>query len=202
MATRGSSLAVQEHKGRLRKSYVQRLTVHGKRVDIGLGSVKWTTPSEARAAAQANRKIARTGGDPRTKRRTVVPTFEEAADIVIRLHAETWRDNGKSEKQWRSSLATYAFPRIGRRSVATITTADVLTVLSPIWNAKRVTASRVRQRIGAVMKWAIAQGHCSDNSAGEAIGAALPKGGANKAPSGIALRPHERRAGACSRVRM
>ena len=197
----GLFLAVQEHKSRIRKSYVQRLTIHGQRVDIGLGSVRWTTPSEARAKAQANRKVAREGGDPRTKRRAVVPTFEEAADIVIRLHAETWRDSGKSEAQWRSSLAAYAFPRLGRRSVATITAADVLAVLTPIWNTKRTTASRVRQRIGAVMKWAVANGHRPDNPAGEAIGAALPKGGASKAHH-QAL-PYQRmaeRAETCSRV--
>ena len=195
----GLFLAVQEHKGRIRKSYVQRLTVLGKRVDIGLGSVKWTTPSEARAAAQAHRKVARQGGDPRAKRRAVVPTFEAAADIVIRLHAETWRDGGKSEKQWRSSLATYAFPRIGQRSVATIATSDVLGVLMPIWNAKRTTASRVCQRIGAVMKWAIAEGHRADNPAGEAIGAALPKSGPSKAHH-KAL-PYDRMSDALRRVR-
>ena len=33
----------------------------------------------------------------------------------------------------------------------------------------------MRQRIGVVMKWAIAQGHRVDNPAGDAIGAVLPK---------------------------
>ena len=44
----GLYLYVQERRGRLRKSYVQRLTVNGRRVEIGLGSTRWTTPSEAR----------------------------------------------------------------------------------------------------------------------------------------------------------
>ena len=56
-----------------------------------------------------------------------------------------------------------------------MTTADVMAVLSPIWSTKRITAKRVRQRIGAVMKWAIAQGLRIDNPAGDAISAALPK---------------------------
>ena len=38
-----------------------------------------------------------------------------------------------------------------------------------------MTASRVRQRIGAVMKWAVAQGLRADNPAGDAISAALPR---------------------------
>ena len=40
------------------------------------------------------------------------------------------------------------------------------------WNRKRVTARVVRQRIGAVMKWAVAQGYREDNPAGDAISAA------------------------------
>jgi hypothetical protein len=40
--------------------------------------------------------------------------------------------------------------------VSDVTTADVLAVLSPIWTEKPETAARVRQRIGTVMKWAMA----------------------------------------------
>ena len=182
-----------------RKSYIQRLTIHGRRRDIGLGSVRWTTLTEARAAAQANRKIARTGGDPMAGRHATVPTFAEAADVVIRLHAETWKDSGKSAAQWRASLAAYALPKLGRKSVAAITTADVLAVLTPIWNSKRETARRVRQRIGAVCKWAVAEGHREDNPAGDALGAALPKNGAHKGHH-RAL-PYDRVADALARVR-
>lgn len=54
--------------------------------------------------------------------------------------------------------------------------ADVLAVLSPIWTEKAETARRVRQRIGTVMKWAVAQGWRKDNPA-ENIAQALPKVG-------------------------
>ena len=40
-------------------------------------------------------------------------------------------------------------------------------VLLPIWATKRETARRVRQRIGAVMKWAVAQGYREDKDAAE-----------------------------------
>ena len=50
----------------------------------------------------------------------------------------------------------------------------------PIWNTKRETARRVRQRIGAIMKWAVAQGYREDNPAGDAIGAALPRTGGQR----------------------
>ena len=55
-----------------------------------------------------------------------------------------------------------------------VTTADVLAVLQPIWLEKQETARRVRQRIGTIMKWAVANGWRQDNPA-EAIAQALPK---------------------------
>ena len=61
-----------------------------------------------------------------------------------------------------------------------MTTADVMEVLLPIWSTKLETARRVRQRIGAVMKWAVAQGYREDNPAGDAISAALPRNGVRR----------------------
>ena len=106
-----------------------------------------------------------------------IPTFAEAADKVIAIHRESWRPGGKSEAQWRASLRTYAFPHLGTKRVDRITTSDVLAVLVPIWSSKRETARRVRQRVGSIMKWAVAEGYREDNPAGDAIGAALPRHG-------------------------
>ena len=100
--------------------------------------------------------------------------------MVIAIQKEAWRGD-KSEAQWRASLREYAFPKLGARNVDRITTADVMGVLLPIWNTKQVTAKRVRQRIGAVMKWSVAAGYRSDNPAGEVLGSALPKQTALKA---------------------
>ena len=68
-----------------------------------------------------------------------------------------WR-NAKHALDWPRSLRAYAFPRIGAVPVSEVTTADVLAILTPIWHTKPATARRVRQRIGAVMKWAVAMG--------------------------------------------
>ena len=150
--------------------------MHGRRRDLGLGGFPYVSLAEARQQAFDYRKLARAGGDPMAlKGRPDVPTFAEAAETVIGIHAAGWRDGGKSEGQWRASLRDYATPRLGRQRVDEITTADVMAVLVPIWHEKRVTAQRVRQRIGAIMRWAVAQGYRGDNPAGEAIGAALPR---------------------------
>ena len=100
--------------------------------------------------------------------------------MVVRIHEPGWKDGGKNASQWRASLPDYVMLRLGNLRVCDICTADVMAVLLPIWNEKPETARRVRQRIGSVMKWAVAQGHRQDNPAGDALGAALPKNGVGK----------------------
>ena len=68
-------------------------------------------------------------------------------------------------------------PRLGDRRVDAVTTGDVMAVLLPIWSSKRETARRLRHRIGAIMKWSVAQGYRTDNRGGDALSAALPKNG-------------------------
>ncbi len=46
------------------KQWVWRDTTHGRRRDLGLGAVAYTTLAEAREIAFEYRKLARAGGDP------------------------------------------------------------------------------------------------------------------------------------------
>ena len=159
-------------KGRS-KSFVQRVVVDGRRRDIGLGSVRWLSLTEARATALENWRVARRGGNPIASRQSI-PTFAEAAEAVIVSQRAGWRDN-RSEAQWRASLRDYVFPRLGARRVDLITTGDVLAVLEPAWHSKAETMRRVHQRVGAVLKWAVAMGHRADNPAGPELTAVLPR---------------------------
>ena len=51
------------------KSWVQRLTINGRRRDIGLGGCSLVSLADARDKAIDNRRIARSGGDPLAARR-------------------------------------------------------------------------------------------------------------------------------------
>ena len=168
----GLYLRVQPNGAR---QWVQRIVIRGKRCELGLGNPSLVSLAEAREQALANRKLAREGGNPLQAKREAeaVLTFEEAARKVHALHLPTWR-NVKHGAQFISTLETYAFPVMGKLRVSDVTTADVLAVLSPIWTEKPETAARVRQRIGTVMKWAVAQRWRQDNPA-EYIAQALPK---------------------------
>ena len=183
------------------RQWMWRGTVRGKRVDLGLGGYPYTSLAEARQKAFRYRKLSRDGEDPRLSEGRAIPTFAELAERVIAVHAKNWKGN-TSEKQWRSSLVRYAYPRIGALPVNKITTRDVMDVLEAdgFWHRKPETARRVRQRIGAVMKYAAAKGYRKgDNPAGDAIGAALPRNGNRK--KHFRSLPHAEVAGALARVR-
>lgn len=172
--------------------------MQGRRVDLGLGGYPYTSLAEARQTAFEHRKLARAGGDPRALTRRV-PTFADAAERVISVHRASWRPGSKSEAQWRASLRDYAMPSLRSKRVDQISTADVMAVLLPIWSTKAETARRLRQRVSAIMKWAIAQGYRPDNPAGEALGAALPKNTGQRAH--FRALPHAEVAAALDKVR-
>ena len=171
----GLSLMVKPRaNGGLSKTWAQRQRIDGRLVSLGLGSYPVVTLAKARSKALENARTVADGSDPRTKPSTV-PTFDEAVKFVIDIHRVSWKDAGRSAKIWQSSLDTYAAPVIGTKRVSEVTSADVLDVLMQIWNEKPETARRVKHRISAVMRWAVAQGFRDDNPAGETINEALPR---------------------------
>ena len=161
------------------KSWVQRLTIGGRRADLGLGGYPAMSLAQARRRAQDNRSLAKSGGDPLAERRgeamvAAMPTFETLARQHIAEHRHAWR-NAKHAAQWLSTLETYAFPSIGAVKVNEVSRKQVVDALSPIWHTKAETARRVRQRIRAVMDRAVALGYIDFNPAGDAINGALTK---------------------------
>lgn len=182
------------------KRWVQRIMINGKRCDIGLGSASLITLTEAREAALQNRKAARAGEDPLATKKLsqAILTFKEAAEAVHALNKPTWR-NEKHGDQWINTLDKFAFPFIGNKRVSTITSADILHVLSPIWNTHPETARRVKQRIGTVMKWTMAKGWRTDNPA-EAVSQGLSKHDRSKVQHRKAL-PYDKVADAIGIVR-
>ena len=85
------------------KSWILRTVVHGRRRELGLGSVSLVTLAEARNLAHEYRKIARKGGDPDTVRKQESLTFSDAAQRVHKALLPTWR-NDKHAATWLSSL--------------------------------------------------------------------------------------------------
>ena len=152
------------------KSWIFRFKMGGRKTarDMGLGSLADVSLAEAREKAQDARKLTRAGIDPieakRESRASVALerasalTFEDAAKAYIEAHSQGWR-NPKHREQWPNTLEAYAYPAIGKLSVAAVNVGHVVKILEPIWTKKPETASRVRGRIEAVLDWAKARGY-------------------------------------------
>lgn len=155
------------------KSWILRTVVHGRRRELGIGSASLVSLAEARETARKLRKVARDGGDPDTLRKRESLTFEEAAKRVHAQLLPTWK-NKKHAETWLSSIENYANPVFGKRPIGTVTTADVLKALTPIWTDRNETANRVKQRIAAVFDWAKGAGHYPHENPVNGLKKALP----------------------------
>ena len=146
------------------RSWVQRITIGGRRRELGLGGYPMVSLKDARAQAFANRQLARAGSDPLAEKRRSgnLPTFAAAAEQVWNQLKPGWR-NEKYTNDWILGLKRVAFPRLGKKSVTEVKSPDVIDVLRPIWHSSPTTARRVRQRINAVMEWAVAMEYRADN---------------------------------------
>jgi len=163
------------------KSWLFRYTLHGKAREMGLGPVGESPGgvplAEARKLAAAARASLREGRDPiaeRQDRKAALHratleaserTFKAAATALIESKRSGWK-NAKHGAQWTATFEAHVFPVIGDMPVARIGTDDVLRALRPIWERVPETASRVRQRIEAVLDAARVKGwRTGDNPA-------------------------------------
>lgn len=152
------------------KSWVFRYRdrANGRLRELGLGSYADVSLEKARDRAKEQRDILQAGKDPMGERAATraakkvegakAVTFDQAAAACIADKRAGWR-NSKHADQWANTLDTYASPVIGPLPVASIDLAMIRKVLDPIWTTKNETASRVRQRIEAVLAWATVSGY-------------------------------------------
>jgi integrase len=149
--------------------------VNGKEREISIGPYPEVSLPDARAQHTALRKrVVADKADPLAEKRagklapkpTAKPSFGEIADAHIATKGGQWK-NAKYRAQWAMTLTQYAAPLRGM-PVDQISTADVLTVLTPLWAKIPATASQLRGRIEAVLNAARALGHIDPDKANPA----------------------------------
>jgi integrase len=157
------------------KSWILRATVGVKRRDIGLGGYPDVTLQMARENARTHRDDIRKGIDPVVQRKAVKKalikkqskqlSFIEAAKRCHKAKSSEFR-NAKHRNDWLSTLENHAYSKIGGMQVDEIELHHVLLVLEPIWHTITETATRVRQRMEAVLTWAtVSKYRSGDNPA-------------------------------------
>jgi integrase len=171
------------------KSWIYRYRQNRRLRSMGLGPLRLVSLGEAREAAQVWRKLRYQGGDPIAARRAEKDqrrleaakaiSFRQCAEAYIAAHRAGWK-NAKHAAQWPNTLGTYVYPIFGELPVQAIDVALVMKVLEQpaavgleptdlirgasdhdkrLWWHKTETASRVRQRIEAILDWAHTRGY-------------------------------------------
>lgn len=150
------------------KSWLFRFMIAGKAHGMGLGPTHTVSLAEARQKALVSRKLILDGINPLAAKKqdqiatalanARMMTFDQCAEAYISAHKASWKSE-KHGDQWTNTLKTYASPIFGNMSVAEVDTALVVKCLTPIWEAKTETASRLRGRIESIIGWATTSGY-------------------------------------------
>ena len=149
------------------KSWLFRFMLDGKPQAMGLGPVHTVSLKEARELALEKRRILLSGSNPLALKQQEIAaaklanakklSFDQCAESYIEAHRASWR-NAKHASQWTSTIKTYASPFIGLLPVADVDTDAIVRCLTPIWETKNETASRLRGRIESILSWATTSG--------------------------------------------
>lgn len=144
--------------------WVLRYTIHGRRREMGLGTVSQVSLKEAREAAEKWRAVVRAGKDPirerERERREVerkLHLLEEVAKDAFEARKAELKGDGVAGR-WFSPLELHVLPKLGKVPVSDLDQKDIRDVLGPIWHTKAVTAHKALNRLGIVMRHAAALG--------------------------------------------
>ncbi|VDS07169.1 Prophage CP4-57 integrase [Paracoccus haematequi] len=148
----------------MRGKWVLRVTVHGRRREMGLGSFPAVSLAEARKYAEAARAQVRGGLDPikerQRERREAARNLHVLKDVALdafETRKASLKGDGKAGR-WFSPLEIHILPKLGRVPVADIDQADIRDCLAPIWHTKAVTAEKALSRLAICMQHAAALG--------------------------------------------
>ena len=159
------------------RSWVQRITIRGQRVDLGLGPYPLVSLADARSTAIENRLTVHAGGDPRVKAASgegpTGPTFCQMYGTVTETRRTAWKSQA-TEAAWRRSFEKYVLPAIGKKLIAEVSLEDVRRIVAPHWNGRNSKGYLLRQNLECVFEWAVAANLRLDNPA-RTLARLLPK---------------------------
>ena len=144
--------------------WVLRVTVHGRRREMGLGGYPALSLAEARKAANTWRPLAVQGTDPvkerhkqrRAARREDISLEILTADAFESRKAEL-KGDGKAGR-WLSPLTLHVLPKLGKVPVTDLDQRDIRDCLAPLWHDKADTARKALNRLSIVLNHAAALG--------------------------------------------
>ena len=159
--------------------WMQRVTVHGRRREMGLGGFPSVGLADARKLSERWHSMAATGRDP-IKEREAEKRAARGEDISLSVitndafeaRKAELKDDGKAGR-WLTPLTLHVLPKIGKVPVTDIDQRDIRDTLAPIWHTKADTARKAMNRLSIVLRHAAALGLDVDLQATEKAKALL-----------------------------
>ena len=159
--------------------WMLRVTVHGRRREMGLGGFPSVGLADARKLSERWRSMAATGLDP-IKEREAEKRAARGEDISLSVitndafeaRKAELKDDGKAGR-WLTPLTLHVLPKIGKVPVTDIDQRDIRDTLAPIWHNKADTARKAMNRLSIVLRHAAALGLDVDLQATEKAKALL-----------------------------
>lgn len=141
-----------------------RVSVHGRRREMGLGGWPEVSLKEARQEAEKWRSICRQDEDPikvrERQRREAKRNLHILADIArdaFESRKAELKEDGKAGR-WMSPLELHVLPKLGGVPVGEIDQIDIRDTLKPIWETKADTARKAMNRLSICLRHAAALG--------------------------------------------
>lgn len=142
--------------------WVLRYTIHGRRREMGLGSMPDVGLATARQMAERWRAVAASGSDP-IKEREREAREAARADISLAVITQAAFEARKAELKgdgqagrWLSPLENHVLPKLGKVPVTDLDGRDIRGALAPIWHTKADAARKALNRLGIVLRHAAA----------------------------------------------
>ena len=161
--------------------WVLRVTVHGRRREMGLGGYPALGLANARKIANRWRDVAAAGRDP-VKEREAEVRAARREDISLAILTADAFESRKAELKgdgtagrWLSPLTLHVLPKLGRVPVTDLDQRDIRDTLAPLWHTKADTARKALNRLSIVLRHAAALGLDVDLQATDKAKALLGK---------------------------
>lgn len=164
------------------KQWRLRYRFGGRETMISLGSYPATSLKVARGRREQIRGSIEAGTDPAVVKRSEKANGANSFEIVAREWLDKQNFTAKTLSKARWTFEDLIFPFIGSRAVQTLTAPDILEVCRKLERrGKRETAHRTKQRIGQVIRYAIATGRATRDPTQDLKGALAPVHVTNRA---------------------
>lgn len=142
--------------------WVLRLSVSGKRREMGLGPWPEVSIADARAMALQARATLRDGADPVAARRKEQKSakrisLRDAVDGCFKARQAELKGDGTAGR-WLSPLSVHILPKIGDVLIEEVDQHVLKRTLEPIWHDKADTARKALNRLNLTLKHAAALG--------------------------------------------